>query len=129
MNDSKEKQLNQPVYPIGIASDLVGVCQATLRIWEKKGLISPARLGKNRYYSETDIARLRYVKHLLRDKGLNLAGAKDIIETHFCWDIKECEDHVREACPVYRKYMYWLESETPDSSANTPEADAELQHD
>lgn len=103
----------QPLYPIGIASELLGACPATLRIWEKKGLISPARLGKNRYYSDADIMRLKYIKFLLRKKGMNLASVKDILDTTFCWDIKNCADDVREACAVYQKHIQLIVSETP----------------
>ena len=47
----------EPVYTIGIAAKLLKVCCATLRIWERKGLIHPVRLGKNRYYSRCDLER------------------------------------------------------------------------
>lgn len=99
------KRDDVPVYPIGIVSKLVGVCHATLRIWEQKGLISPARIGKNRYYTEEEVYRLKYIKFLLRDKGMNLAGAKRIIDTTFCWEIKKCKPSVRRKCPVYRKHI------------------------
>lgn len=42
----KEREM-MPVYTIGIAAELLGVCSATLRIWEKKGIVKPARIGKN----------------------------------------------------------------------------------
>ena len=103
---------DEPVYPIGIASKLVGVCPATLRIWERKGLVSPSRLGKNRFYTDAEIVRLRHIRSLLHDKGLNLAGVKDIIDHSLCWEIKDCQIDERRKCPVYREYVNQTESES-----------------
>ena len=102
---------DEPLYPIGIASKLVEVCPATLRIWERKGLVSPSRLGKNRFYTDTEIVRLKHIRSLLHDKGLNLAGVKDIIDHSFCWDIKDCQIDERRKCAVYREYVNRMESE------------------
>jgi MerR family transcriptional regulator/heat shock protein HspR len=99
------KRNNQPLYPIGIASKLVGVCPATLRIWERKGLLSPSRIGKNRYYTDAEVYQLKYIKFLLREKGANLAGVKEVLEKTSCWAIKHCKQNVRDHCPVYRKYV------------------------
>ena len=99
------KQDDPPLYPIGIVSNLVGVCSATLRIWERKGLISPSRIGKNRYYTDAELYQLKYIKFLLREKGANLVGVRDIMDKTFCWDIKKCKPSERRKCPVYRKYL------------------------
>lgn len=95
----------QPLYPIGIAAGLIGVCAATLRIWERKGLINPNRIGKNRYYTDAEIQQLKYIKYLLRERKINLAGAKGLIEQHFCWDIKNCSAEVRRECSVYIEHL------------------------
>ena len=104
------KRDDQPLYPIGIVSKLVGVCPATLRIWERKGLISPSRIGKNRYYTDAELYQLKYIKFLLREKGANLAGVKDIMDRTFCWDIKKCKPSERRKCPVYSKYLATTDS-------------------
>jgi len=90
-----------PLYTIGIASSLLAVCPATLRIWEKRGLISPARIGKNRFYSQCDMERLEYIKDLLQNKKVNIQGVKNIINTVRCWEIKRCGAKERSACPIY----------------------------
>ncbi|MDE2745065.1 MAG: MerR family transcriptional regulator [Chloroflexota bacterium] len=70
---------NQPVYTIRIAAQLVGVHQQTLRTYEREGLLTPARsAGRQRLYSEQDIERLRLIRRLIDELGVNLAGA-DII--------------------------------------------------
>ena len=90
-----------PVYTIGIAAKFLGVCPATLRLWEKKGLIKPARIGKNRFYSKDDIDRLECIKYLLQKMRMNIAGVKEILETRFCWEAKDCSEKMRKNCSVY----------------------------
>jgi len=69
-----------PVYVISVASELAGVHPQTLRIYEKKGLISPGRTpGGSRRYSEVDLARLRVIQ-TLTESGINLEGVRRILE-------------------------------------------------
>ena len=73
---------NRPtaVYVISVAAELAGVHPQTLRIYERKGLLEPARTGGgSRRYSDADIAQLRRIQELTRD-GLNLAGVKRVLE-------------------------------------------------
>lgn len=95
---------NEPGYTIGIAAKFLKVCPATLRIWERKGLIKPARLGKNRFYSKCDIDRLEYIKELIQTRRINIEGVKGILNTARCWDVKKCLPEAKEACDVYLKY-------------------------
>jgi MerR family transcriptional regulator/heat shock protein HspR len=68
------------VYVISVAAELAGVHPQTLRIYERKGLLEPARTqGGNRRYSDIDIDRLRRISELSAD-GLNLAGIKRVLE-------------------------------------------------
>ena len=69
----------EPCYVISIAARMVGVHAQTLRYYEKEGLIEPSRSqGRVRFYSKRDIDRLRQIKTLVNDLGVNLAGV-DII--------------------------------------------------
>jgi len=99
----KEKY-REPVYTIGITAKFLKVCPATLRIWERKKLIKPARLGKNRYYSRCDIDSLEYIKELIQKKGVNIQGVKNILSTTKCWEVKKCSQKEKDICPVYVKY-------------------------
>jgi len=94
---------NKPVYTIGIVSGLLGVCQATLRLWEKKGLIHPHRIGKNRFYSQRNIDKLQHIKQLLHKEHINIAGVKNIMDKSFCWQIKKCPAKERDVCQVYKR--------------------------
>ncbi len=68
------------VFVISVAAELAGVHPQTLRIYERKGLVDPARTdGGNRRYSEQDIELLRRIQDLTTE-GLNLAGVKRVLE-------------------------------------------------
>jgi MerR family transcriptional regulator/heat shock protein HspR len=69
------------VYVISVAAELAGVHPQTLRMYERKGLLQPKRsAGNSRRYSERDIERLRMIQELTQQKGINLAGARLIME-------------------------------------------------
>jgi MerR family transcriptional regulator/heat shock protein HspR len=92
----------EPVYTIGVVARLLKVCPATLRIWERKKLIVPKRLGKNRFYSEHDFERLKIIQRLIQDKGLNIEGVRAVLNVKSCWDIKKCSPEARAKCIVHR---------------------------
>ena len=64
---------------ISVAAELAGVHPQTLRIYERKGLLAPARTtGRSRRYSDRDIALLRRIQELTND-GVSLAGVQRIL--------------------------------------------------
>ena len=68
------------VYVISVAAELAGVHAQTLRIYERKGLVEPARTpGGSRRYSDIDIALLRRIQELTNE-GLNLVGVKRVLD-------------------------------------------------
>lgn len=95
----------EPVYTIGIVAKWMKVCPDTLRIWEKKGLIRPKRLGKNRFYSQCDVERLGSIKNLIKKKRINIQGVKNILDTTHCWELKKCKQEERASCMVYKRYV------------------------
>src|SRR4029079_7449789 len=71
----------RPVYVISVAAELVRVHPRTLRIYELEGLICPSRTHTNiRLYSENDIRRVLWIRHLTRNMGVNLAGVRLLFE-------------------------------------------------
>jgi len=78
----RENDLNdRALYIISVAAELAGVHPQTLRIYERKGLLRPARTaGNTRRYSDRDIDRLRTIQNLTQEHGVNLAGVKMIVE-------------------------------------------------
>jgi MerR family transcriptional regulator/heat shock protein HspR len=65
---------------ISIAAELAGLHPQTLRMYEARGLVRPARTpGGTRLYSEADIERLRLIQRLTGELGLNLAGVEHVL--------------------------------------------------
>jgi MerR family transcriptional regulator/heat shock protein HspR len=68
------------VYAISVAADLVSMQIQNLRVYERRGLVAPARsAGGSRLYSRADIERLHRIRDLLAE-GLNLAGIAQVLE-------------------------------------------------
>ena len=76
-----ERDPERPVYVISVAATLVSAHPRTLRIYEEEGLLCPARTPSNiRLYSENDIRRITWIRHLTRERGVNLAGIRLLFE-------------------------------------------------
>ncbi|MCJ7523250.1 MAG: MerR family transcriptional regulator [Dehalococcoidia bacterium] len=71
---------SEPCYVISVAARMLGVHAQTLRYYERAGMIEPSRSrGNRRLYSTEDIERLRRMKTLIDDLGVNLAGVEVIM--------------------------------------------------
>jgi MerR family transcriptional regulator/heat shock protein HspR len=114
------------LYVISVAAELAGVHPQTLRIYERKGLLAPARTsGRSRRYSERDIALLRRIQELTND-GVSLAGVQRILaleaelegareriaqlETRIDALVREVETRVEEVHREYRRELVPLRS-------------------
>jgi MerR family transcriptional regulator/heat shock protein HspR len=76
-----DRDPTRPVYVISVAATLVSAHPRTLRIYEEEGLVCPARTPTNiRLYSEEDVRRILWIRHLTRDRGVNLAGVRTLFE-------------------------------------------------
>lgn len=77
---AKPVERSRAVYVISVAAELAGLHPQTLRIYERKGLVDPARTGGgSRRYSDADIEQLRRIQELTSE-GLNLAGVQKVLE-------------------------------------------------
>ena len=70
----------EPVYMIGVVASLTQMHAQTIRLYERLGLVTPLRKNKNRLYSEADVERLRQIRRLTQDMGVNLAGVEVILD-------------------------------------------------
>lgn len=76
-----DRDPTRPVYVISVAASIVSVHPRTLRIYEDEGLVCPARTPTNiRLYSENDVRRIMWIRHLTQNLGVNLAGVKILFE-------------------------------------------------
>ncbi len=70
----------QDLYLISMAARMLGMHPQTLRKYERLGLVQPSRtLGSMRVYSRDELERLRLIKHLVDDVGVNLAGVQRLL--------------------------------------------------
>src|SRR5215211_7436914 len=85
---------DRALYIISVAAELAGVHPQTLRIYERKGLIEPARTeGRSRRYSDRDIALLRRIQDLTNE-GVSLVGVRKIIDLEA--ELTRAEARIRE---------------------------------
>lgn len=85
----------EPKYVISIAAKLAGIEAHTIRYYERVGLVQPYRSkGGIRYYSEIDIERLRHIKTLMDDLGVNLAGVEVVF--HLMERIAQMQQQIQE---------------------------------
>jgi MerR family transcriptional regulator/heat shock protein HspR len=94
MASRKPTEQQRALYIISVAAELAGVHAQTLRIYERKGLIEPARTeGGSRRYSERDIELLQRIQELTNE-GVSLAGVRKILELES--QLERLRDRVEE---------------------------------
>jgi MerR family transcriptional regulator/heat shock protein HspR len=100
------RQRNEPVYVISVAARLVEAHPQTLRLYERLGLVRPARNQHNiRLYSDRDIGRLRQIRRLT-GVGLNLPGVEMVLEL-----LERMEALRREMESVFERQHQEMEEE------------------
>jgi len=73
--------LDKPLYTISVAAEVLATHPRTLMLYESVGLIEPFRTPTNRRrYSQRDIRCLEVIQTLTRERGVNLAGVRDILQ-------------------------------------------------
>ena len=89
---------NRPVYVISIAASIAGCHPRTLRIYEEEGLVDPVRTDSNiRLYSDEDLQRVRVIRYLTQQRGVNLAGVKMLLQFRDAADLlRELADAIEE---------------------------------
>jgi len=81
MTSRSHPEWDEPCFVISVVSRMVGVNAQTLRYYERIELVEPSRSGGNiRLYSQRDIERLRRIKTLVFDMGVNAAGVDVILK-------------------------------------------------
>jgi MerR family transcriptional regulator/heat shock protein HspR len=74
------RKKDEKFFAIGVVAKMYNLHQQTLRLYEREGLLTPARSeGNTRLYSEKDLERLELILNLSRDMGVNLAGVEIIL--------------------------------------------------
>jgi MerR family transcriptional regulator/heat shock protein HspR len=90
----------QGVFMISVAARLAGMHPQTLRVYEERGLIKPARSPKQtRLYSQRDVERLKRIQELTTEFGMNLAGVERVLE------MEEVLDGMRQRMDAMEREM------------------------
>ena len=72
--------VEQDLYFISIAARMLGMHPQTLRKYERLGLVQPTRtIGSMRLYSPEELERLKLIKRMVDDAGINLAGVQRLL--------------------------------------------------
>ncbi len=72
---------DEPLYPISVVARMLHLHEQTLRMYERHGFLTPARVsGKNRLYSQRDVQTIESIVYLVRERHLNLAGVRMVLE-------------------------------------------------
>src|SRR5436309_15885541 len=72
--------MKERFYTIKVAAELCGMHEQSLRMYERRGLIAPQRSpGNIRRFSDADVEQIRFIKRLVDDLGVNLAGVEVIL--------------------------------------------------
>lgn len=102
------------LYTIGTVAELLHEHPETLRVWERNGLISPDRNAYQRKYSNNDLKRLKFIKDLMDEKGLNIAGVRQVISMYSCWYQRFCKGGAAKnsKIPVNESKPCWKEEGT-----------------
>ncbi|MEN8153806.1 MAG: MerR family transcriptional regulator [Acidobacteriota bacterium] len=104
----------EPIYTIGIASSKLGVSVHTLRQYETEGLILSHKTDTGRrIYSEMEIDKIKCIKRMIRDQGLNFEGIRQLMSMIPCWKFRKCSVKSKESCESYkiRTRPCWSSSE------------------
>ncbi len=97
------REKEEPRYVISVAARILGCEIHTLRYYEKLGLVHPYRSeGNIRYYSESDIEKLRHIKVLMDDMGINMAGVEVIVR--LCEQIVELQNRIHDLEADLKEY-------------------------
>ncbi len=102
---------DRPLYPISIVSELLNIHPETIRVWERSGVIQPSRRGGKRFFSESDLKRLRFVQRLITE-GLNLPGVQHYLRLYNCWYANDCPSCVHRVKDVSCAKPCWKEEGT-----------------
>ncbi|MCE5313241.1 MAG: MerR family transcriptional regulator [Nitrospiraceae bacterium] len=99
-NEISKKDL--PLYTIGVVAELIGITDQTLRLYEKHGLIKPARRNRNRFFSDNDVKWLICIRDLIHNKKISIQGIKKLLDYAPCWEITDCPEEKRVKCTAFR---------------------------
>jgi len=114
---------DHPLFPIGVVAERLGVSDQTLRLYEVKGLVKPARRNGERYYSMNDVQWLTCLRRLIHGEKVSIEGIRMLLQYAPCWEIARlCS---REVFPCGVCTVYWKSRQLEASGQHVGEADGQ----
>ena len=102
MMKQTDRSFYEPVYTIGIAAKKLGVSVHSLRQYEAEGLILSYKTPTGRrLYSDLEIEKVRCIKKMIQDEGLNFEGIRRLMALVPCWKLRECSAEIQSACSAF----------------------------
>lgn len=101
-----ERSFSEPVYTIGVAANKLGVSVHSLRQYEREGLILPFKTPTGRrLYSDLELEKIRCIKEMIQDEGLNFEGIRRLMALIPCWKLRVCSEKVKNSCEAFKNKM------------------------
>ncbi|MFH2205006.1 MAG: MerR family transcriptional regulator [Elusimicrobiota bacterium] len=95
--------LTDPVISIGTLAAKTGLSVSAIRKYEAEGLLIPYRTPTgNRLFSHEDMDRIKIIRHMIQELGLNMEGIRRLQALLPCWEVAECSKKRRGACAAYK---------------------------
>ena len=92
---------DQAVFTISAAAEMLAVTPRTLRMYERDGLLAPARHGKWRYYSLDNLKWISCLREMIHEHGISLAAIHKLLQYTPCWNIAGCPFEKRKLCTAF----------------------------
>jgi MerR family transcriptional regulator/heat shock protein HspR len=94
---------DRPLLRIGEVAEMLHVHPRTLRLYEERGLVTPARKRGQRRYSRNDVVWLSCLRQLLHEDGYSLNAIARLLEFMPCWELRGCPREIYQPCTAARE--------------------------
>jgi MerR family transcriptional regulator, heat shock protein HspR len=112
--ENTSRSFYEPVYTIGVAANKLGLTVHLLRLYELEDLIIPFKTKTGRrLYSDLELEKVKCIRSMVKDNGLNFEGIRRIVSLVPCWKIRNCNSDEGRKCPAYtgRTTACWASDE------------------
>ncbi len=122
---------NQAVYTLGVTSKLADIPAHSIRQYIDMDLIIPFKLESKRHlFSQKDIDRLKKIRELIHENGLNFAGVLTLMAMVPCWAVRGCSKSDAKSCGAYTENFKpcWIITHKGDHCKNQDCRNCEVYH-
>jgi MerR family transcriptional regulator/heat shock protein HspR len=92
---------DKAVFTIGMVAEMLKVHPRTIRNYEQKGLVTPARKGAWRYYTMRDVQWIACLREMIHAHGVSINAVKKLLKYTPCWNIIDCPFEKRQRCSAF----------------------------